>query len=175
MFKLLSDYKVGRFSLVFLASCYASLRLTEQVFRPTLERLWRKLSSDEALDLYAYCIVFVHDIAILSAKLALAAGRDARRWVDAFVELHLASEPVAQAETVMVEPIESATVAEKEVEPWDEPLPSAPVPVPAPAPIAHFPAFLPALPPAKLEPQQEPAKRKRGRPKGSRNKQRKVA
>ena len=86
---LFTHYKIDRFSLIFLASCYAALRITEQVVRPTVEQIWQWLTRDEALDLYAYLIVGIRAIAIELGKLALAAGRDARRWVDAFVDSHL--------------------------------------------------------------------------------------
>lgn len=101
---------VRRSAIVTAASCYAALRLTEQAMRPTVERIWCKLSSDEALDLYAYCIVFVHDLSILSAKLAIAAGRDCRRWADAFVAARL--EPVEAPAIVAPVAVEVAAPVE---------------------------------------------------------------
>jgi len=99
----LSHYNVRHQFIVFTASCYVSLRLTVQVVRPPVERIWRKLSSDKALDLYAYCIVFACDIAILLGKLAIAIANDYRHWADAFVESHLP--PAAIATPAVVEPI----------------------------------------------------------------------
>ena len=104
---LLLHYNVRHQFIVFTASCYVSLRLTVQAVRPPVERIWRKLSSDEALDLYAYCIVFVHDIAILLGKLAIAAGNDYRHWADAFVESHLP--PVPAATLPVVSEVQSLT------------------------------------------------------------------
>ena len=119
---LISHYNVRRSAIVFPASCYVSLHLTMQAVRPPVERIWRKLSSDEALDLYAYCIVFACDIAILLGKLAIAAVNDYRHWADAFVESHLLPavaaiptpatvEPIAVAPALPVEPIIEQPIA----------------------------------------------------------------
>lgn len=107
--------QIYRHTVVFTASCYVALRLTEQTLRPSIERVWAKLTSDEALDLYAYVIVFLHDIAILSARLAISAGRDCRRWADAYVDTCLVQTSPA-VESLLPDPWESPLEAVERME-----------------------------------------------------------
>src|SRR5579885_12356 len=173
MQSLFNHYQVGRFFRTFAFSCYEPLRFVYCAARPYVITTWRILSSREARAVYRFLWRSLLALLAIVALTAFIAGGKFREWCDERAQSSPA--PAAtpdQPDQPDQQTAKTATIAE--MEPWDAPVEPAPTKTPtSPTQLPTLPTPILALPPAKTAPvvvAEAKQPKKRGRPKGSKNK-----